>query len=245
MRAVLIAVGVVVFLFMLIARLPMALITENAGLPIAYDSAAGTLWNGQIRGLTVDGEKVGDAEIGLRFLPLLAGRAEAKVTVDGPGLEGSGNVRASAKNFVLSGAKGTMELSRFGLVDVFGQTLRGDLETDIDRVAFGPEGCREAKLSVRTDAVTQSLGVYARGGLPLEGEGRCDGPDLLIPLAGSNQDATVEAELRLQPDGRYRSKLMVTPERRELGLFLEQAGFRREANGRYVAERSGLVESTL
>ncbi|GGY52757.1 type II secretion system protein N [Parvularcula lutaonensis] len=244
MRISLIAVGAVVFLTMLLARLPMGLVVENARLPLSYESVTGTLWNGEIRGLTVDGQRIGDARIALRFLPLLTGKAEANVTVAGPGLNGSGNVRAMSSLFVLSDAEGTMELSRFGLVDVFGQTLRGDLEADIERVAFGKDGCREAELFVRTDAVTQSLGVFARGGLPLEGQGRCDGPDLLIPMQGSNEDASVVAELRLQPNGRYRSKLSVTPARRELGRFLERAGFRREGDA-YVAERSGLVESTL
>lgn len=245
MRGAMIAVGGLIFLAVLIARLPLSLIVDNAPMPVEYQSASGTIWNGKISGIEVDGQEVGDAEIGLRFLPLLTARASAALALRGRFIDGLGDVGFDGTTLSVRDATGTADLSRFGLVDVFGQPVRGTLRGSIDQLEFSrKDGCLAADLDVSTDALTQSLGVYAGDGLELVGSGRCEDGDLVIPMVAENDDAILEVELRLMPNGRYHSILLVTPLEPQLGEFLRQVGFRQEG-GTFVAERGGSVEAAL
>ncbi|NNU17103.1 type II secretion system protein GspN [Parvularcula sp. ZS-1/3] len=244
MRIAMILVGVVVFLGVLVARLPLAMVVDRIEAPVEYQSVGGTLWQGRVTGLKVKDEEVGDAEFGLRFIPLLMGRADAAVSLRGKGINGIGDVSFNGKRLVIEDATGTADLSRFGLIDVFGQSLRGSLDATIDRVALTADGCEAADLEVSTDALNRSLGVYASGGLELTGKGRCDGDVLVIPLEGGNDDLLIEAELRLEPGGRYRSVLSVVPMQPEFGQFLAGVGFRKDGPA-YVTERTGTIRSAL
>lgn len=244
MRSGLILLGVLVFIAALVARLPLSLVTANAPMPLTYESVSGTLWKGRMTGIEVDGEKVGDAAVSVKLLPLLAGKATARLELAGRGITGQGAVTLTTGQVTVERANAVLDLARFGLVDVFGQTLRGHLDAEIRKVTYSRAGCEEADLSVSTDALSRSLAAYGLEGFPLAGEGRCEGSDLVIPLAGENPDARVAAELRLEPTGRYRSSLRITPSAPQLGFVLESAGFRREGDA-FLAERSGMLEAAL
>ena len=245
MRIGMAVVGILLFVSVLIARLPLSLLVENAPVPVDYRSVSGTIWNGRIAGIEVDGQEVGDAEIGLRFFPLLTARVSTALALRGRFIDGLGDVSFDGTTLAIRDATGTADVSRFGLVDVFGQPLRGTIEGSIDRLEFSrTEGCLHAELDLATDALTQSLGIYAGDGLELVGKGRCENGDLVIPLDGENDDAVIEVELRLKANGRYHSVLAVTPLEPRLGDFLGQVGFRKEGNT-YVAERGGSVEEAL
>lgn len=241
----LLLVALAVFAGGLAARLPLGLVTDRIAGPVAFGAVSGTLWDGQVRGLSVNGETLGDARVRLRFLPLLKGLAVADLAIDGRGLAGAGTASFDGDLLVLENARGQADLARFGMIDAFGQTLRGDVEADIERLAFSlKDGCRVADLTARTDALSRSLGVYAGRGFPMSGEGHCDGDVLVIPLAGEGAEAAVRAELRIDRRGRYVSRLAVEPAARELGAFLEGMGFRRDGRA-FVTERSGMIEANL
>lgn len=245
MRIILVLLGVFVFSLLIVARLPLSLAASHLPDSVSYQGVSGTLWNGRIEGLKVKDETVGDAVLGLRFLPLLTGRAEAGLALEGRRLAGTGAVSVKGDLVVIEDAVGRADLAQFGLVDVFGQIVRGEVTFDIDRVTYSlTQGCRDAALTLRTDALAQSLGVYGGEGLDLEGQGRCAGSDILIPMQAANDDARIDVELRVQPGGRYLSRLAVTPEAPEFGTYLEAAGFK-EQNGTWVAERSGRLEAAL
>lgn len=246
MRTGLVILGIAVFAVTVLARFPLGTALGWADLPVGYRGVSGTLWDGEVSGLIVDGERIGDAAIRVHFLPLLTGQVRAEIALSGRGLNGAGTISLRGGRFVARDAETVADLSRFGLADVFGQPLRGRLDATIREVIFamGDGGCIAADLDVSTDALAQSLGVYGGDGLELAGQGRCEEQDLVIPLAGENANAVIRAELRLQPDGRYRSSLAVTPRQPGFASFLTQVGFR-DDGGTFVAERSGMVEAAL
>lgn len=244
-RIALVVLVALVFIGAIVARLPLSLVTERAALPVELGRVTGTLWSGSIEGIEVNDDEVGDADVSLRFFPLLTGKAVADVALSGRGIEAAGEVSFNGTTIVAKDAAGVFDLARFGMVDAFGQTLRGTVETRIDRLVFSTaEGCREASLSVTTDAVSRSLGVYASEPFELSGEGRCDGDALVVPLSGKSADATIDAEVRVTPDGRYSSTLAVIPTDQRFGVLLERAGFARDGDA-YKAVRSGTLEANL
>ncbi|MEL6873361.1 MAG: hypothetical protein AAFO62_11350, partial [Pseudomonadota bacterium] len=123
--------------------------------------------------------------------------------------------------------------------------LRGTVDAEIERLAFSlEEGCKEARLTAETDAVSRSLGVYADRGFLMAGTGYCDGDVLVLPLEGEGDEAALRAELRLDKRGRYLSRLAVEPKVEELEFVLRGYGFE-ERDGVFVIERGGLVEANL
>ncbi|MEM1409238.1 MAG: type II secretion system protein N [Pseudomonadota bacterium] len=243
--AVYFTVAFVVFVVATAATLPLAVVTSRLDLPVEMTRVSGTVWKGAIDGLSVNGQTLGDAKFRVRPWSLLSGRPSAHIDFQGRGLQGAGDISFNGDLITLTDASGTADLVRFGFVDAFGQPLRGSVKTEVEALAFSlRQGCRRADLSVATDAVSRSLGAYAAEGFPLEGQGRCEGDALLLPLAGQGPDAAIEAELRLNKDGSYVTKLAVTPEARELGIFLAGMGFE-ERGGAFVTQRGGSLEADL
>ncbi|MEM9809652.1 MAG: type II secretion system protein N [Pseudomonadota bacterium] len=242
--ASLIIIGVVTFLAGMIAQFPLAAIVDRAGLPIGYTGVSGTIWNGEIRGLQASGQRVGDATLKVQALPLLTGRLLADVTLRGEGVHLDGRVGLRGATLVAHDLDADVRLERFALRDVFGQRLRGQLQANVKEFAFDRKGCRAADLTVHTDAIKQSLGAFADRGFDLSGQGRCEGDALVVPLSGAADDGSLAAELRLTPDGRYRSELSVIPEALALGAYLQSVGFERDGD-RYLAVRSGSMAETL
>lgn len=246
MRALFIVlIVVVVFTGGVISQLPLSLATERLRPYADFGEVRGTIWDGEVDDIKVNGETIGDAAIALHFVPLLQRRGVADVSFSGRGLDGAGTLSFDGTLIVLEDAVGRADLARFGMVDAFGQTLRGTVDASVRRVAFSlDEGCQEADLSAETDAISRSLGVYAGRGFMMAGEGYCDGEALVIPLAGEGEDAALMAELRIDQRGNYLSRLTVTPKKDELRGFLQGMGFVRDGNG-YVIERGGQLEDNL
>ncbi|MEM9838277.1 MAG: type II secretion system protein N [Pseudomonadota bacterium] len=246
MRAFFITLIVIVVLTAgIISQLPMSLATDRLRPYAEFGEVRGTIWNGEIDDIEVNGEVVGDAAIALHFLPLLSREAVADLSFSGRGLDGAGTAGFDGTLITLEDAVGRADLARFGMVDAMGQTLRGTVDASVRKIEFSlEEGCKTADLSAETDTISRSLGVYAGRGFMMSGDGYCDGEDLVVPLSGEGEDAALNAELRINQRGQYRSRLAVTPKNDDLGRFLQSMGFTRDGDV-YVVERGGRLEDNL
>jgi len=241
----LVVVVLVVFVVGAVTQLPLSLVTDRLGGPVDFGAVEGTIWDGKIEDIKVNGQTIGTATMKIDMLSLVRGKAKADASFEGRGLKGEGTVGFDGDLIEIRDATGSADLGRFGLVDAFGQKLRGTVEANIQHLAFSrSEGCQIAELNATTDAITRSLGAYAERGFPLSGQGRCEGEDLVVPLSGRGPDATIDAEMRVSKDGSYVSRMAVEPTADEMGAFLEGMGFRREGDV-YVTERRGSLEANL
>ena len=241
----LVFVVLVVFVVGAITQLPLSLVTDRVGGPVEFGSVEGTIWDGKIEDIEVNGQVVGTATMKINMLSLLRGAPEATASFEGRGVEGEGTVSFDGDVFEMRDAMGIADLAKFGLVDAFGQKLRGTVQADIRYIVFSRmEGCKMADLTASTDAISRSLGAYAERGFLLSGQGRCEGEELVVPLSGSGPDASIDAEMRLNKNGEYISRLAVDPTNDEMGAFLEGMGFRQEGDA-YVTERRGRLDANL
>jgi hypothetical protein len=244
-QAVLLSVlFIAVFVGLTVSRLPLSLVVERVPLGLGYDRIEGSIWNGDIYGLKVEGKPVGEAAVGLKFLPLLTGRISTHVDILGPGIDAEGDVSLRGDRLVAEDATATIQLAPWDLGDIFGQRLRGGAEVELERLVISPEGCEEASFRVATDALRWSMGVYGTEALELEGEGRCEGRDLFVPLRGGGEEGTIEATLRVEPQGRYVTLVTLVPSSDQFDQFLESAGFQRQGEAFLIA-REGQVELGL
>jgi general secretion pathway protein N len=173
--------------------LPMALPADSG---LSARTAEGTLWEGMLRQADVAGLPLGDTRVGFDFLPFLVGQARmgfASATLRGVLDVSSGSFGLSRGNGTvdLAGRLRPLPLSRFTFDDV--------------AVEFRNDRCVSAKGRVRAEVATDIGGLALPGGM--SGTLRCNGADLVVPLAG--QSGMERVDLRVTASGNWRADLSV------------------------------------
>ena len=159
------------------AQLPLRLVLPDG---MAATDATGSVWAGHITGGQWRGAALGDMDAGLRFWPLLAGRAD--MAVAGPGL--TGTLHLAGREVGVESLSGRIRLAT---------TLPiGAIELDGVTAVFDSGQC------LRAAGRVQALASTPGGGM-MQGDVRCDGGLLRMEL----QSAAVTLDLRLSGDGRY------------------------------------------
>jgi len=228
--------GVFVALTMILVLVmaPLSLVVagraEAAGLTAA--SVSGTVWRGRLGEAAFGGVRLGDVQIGVSPLALLA--AKISLGFEGEALRGGlslGPRRTRLRDVdadlpLASLAPDAGLIGRVRLRD-FGVALRGGQ-------------CQEAEGAVALDQL--SLVGLDLPGLSLNGSPACAGADLVIPLSGQAEGVDVAGDLRISPGGAYRMGLTVRTTRPEVDLALGAAGAQQTLGGRQmqVAGRLGV-----
>ncbi|MEM7739746.1 MAG: type II secretion system protein N [Pseudomonadota bacterium] len=188
MRVLLIVTFALTFVVSGLMRLPLAAPLKMVDLPFESQGIKGTIWDGAIVGIVVEGEPVGDLTVHLRASPLLLGRIETDAALVGRGIDVSGRLALSGRTMSLDGVEASVDLERLRLRDTLGQRLRGRLDAQVKELLFVGGACRRASLSASTNALAESLGAFASRGFAVSGEGRCEGGVLHLPMSGAGPD---------------------------------------------------------
>lgn len=226
--------GAMLFLA-LVALLPMRLALGVAGLGeagLTARAATGTLWSGRLKEARAAGLDLGDLEAGVSPLQLLLGRAHVHLFAPGDAAARSlrGAVIASRH------AAGVEHLSAtLPAPGVFQPLPVTALMLDDVSVSFRDGSCDRADGRVQASLAGSVAGVPLTG--VMSGAARCDGGDLLLPLA--TVAGTEHADIRLHADGRYRLAMsMAAPDPATAGNLLaigfipSPGGYRLSIDGR-------------
>ncbi len=180
---------VVITLWTLPATLVYSLIASQLK-EVQAGGISGSLWNGQASSLLLRGKDWGQLNWQLRPLPLLSGRAEADLQLDGPGVQLSGNViRAANRALDLGQTEGKIDAAWLG--PALGLPLlvpTGLVQLDLQRLSVDSEG--------RPTAV-QGKARWENAGLT--GIVRARAGTVLIEAVGS--DSRIDGSLRNEGDG--------------------------------------------
>lgn len=182
------------------ALLPLQLLLGSPGqLPesLAAREAEGNVWSGRLRGASWRGRPLGDLEIGLRPLPLLLGRRSFDVSGNGLSLRlqlgrhrGIEATNASIEALAVPGLP----------------AIKTDLRFKDVAVVFTDGRCIRAEgrvqASVHWTGREQDVTV-------LSGTPECAERAVVFPLHADAGTRRIQAELRLEPDGRYRLQTVV------------------------------------
>ena len=199
----LVAVFLVVFLAVLIFRFPLSAALGLAGAGaqgLSYTRAEGTVWNGTLHDAAFGPYPLGRVQVSLKALPLFWGTAALEWDVSRPGLNGTGTLaRTLGGTLRIGDAKLSLDLSTAPTL----VPMRGSLWAEVDKLAIGTDGCREAAGYLSTDGTIEGLD-RAQWDMPrLEGPVSCADSALRLPLAGQGPENAVAAEVRVGPDLRY------------------------------------------
>ncbi|PPU77771.1 MULTISPECIES: type II secretion system protein N [Xanthomonas] len=204
-----------------IATLPLRLLLPAQRLPFSALEAQGSIWNGTLREVHWNSLLLGDVGVRLHVVPLLRGQRQVQLR--------SATVQAVA----LQGARQGVEQAngRLLLRKPGGVTLM-DLSIDLRdvRAVFDTTRCIQAGGDVAMQIIP-SEGGEAAGLLPLRlrGSPRCVDDAVMLALTpdgGLPDGVQLNAELRLQRDGRWQWRTQVAPgSDTALQLGLQLLGF--------------------
>jgi general secretion pathway protein N len=176
----------------LLLLLPLRLAPGLLATGIAAESVEGSLWSGQLRAARWHGLALGDVRVGVSPVSLLGGNL--RFSLAGPALQGS--ILRGGTNGV-AGLSGKLALGGGLPLPIAGVSFDGvDAE-------FSGGACRRAAGQVRL--VPAGALAAATGGEALSGAIRCDGAQLLLPLAMG----PARFDMRIDAGGRYRATIAI------------------------------------
>lgn len=238
---VLLAVFTISFLGFLGLRFPLGVAADwiaPGDVPLSWSSVEGTVWNGRFEGAQAGGIDLGTVEVGLSPWSLFLLKTTADARLSGGQVMGDLTFEQSllGSRFAVRNAEILADLASFNLA----LPVTGSLSLEIEKLMFDDEGCREAVLSLESDALARGGQLPGWRGPRLAGEGACRDGKLLLPLEGNNQDGAVEVQMLLGPAGDYILELWVRNADNDAAPALIALGF--EADGdRLRIRRTGRI----
>jgi len=219
----------------LIVLLPLKAVTVAAGGAgqLGYEDVFGTVWNGRVYGLTVQGERVREIAVSVAPLPLLAGRISADWRAADDGFTGNGHAVWAPGHVRLDNASLTLPMGRLANMRD-GLDPRDPVFVRLARLELRDGRCVEAAGSVRSGALVEPAAAYGVDAPPLEGDIACADGDVVMTFSGETPDVTVNGRVLLRAGG-YDWQVDVRTGSSELADALALAGFQAEGD-RWHAE---------
>lgn len=215
-------------LMLLLVTLPLRLAVgglEERG--FSARRVSGSIWNGRLDELAYSGAPLGDAQVGLQALPVLAGMRRLNVELlDGPAT-GRAVLVTGGDSAGFTDADGRLQAAMLPLP----VPLAGEIVLEDAAVLFEDGACRHAQGRVTTDVLRRSAARLQWSGPELSGELACQGAAVVAPLTGQDGATRVDATVRFEGDGRYRLATRVLTPDVGLGAVLLLGGFQRGPEG--------------
>lgn len=220
-----------------VALFPLQLALSLAAAPVAAERVTGTVWKGRLEGASMQGYQIGDIDVAARFLPLLTGRLQAGVHIEGPIARGDAVVTARPGVLRFDDTEARVNIATLQLKDAFGAPMSGMVDLTADDLVLTEEGrCLGGKVSVWTDTLERSAVRYGGQGFLLAGEGACQEEVLVLPLNGRGPEGSAEVTIRVSRLG-YQTELVIEPTDQQLAAALSAYGFERQGTQYSLIQR--------
>lgn len=212
----------------LVVLMPLKAVLIAAGGPgDVYQDAYGTIWDGRVHGLRVNGEPVQEVAVSLRPLALLRGQLAVDWRLADESVRGQGRIGIGRSQLRLTGTELTLQASRLGARVWPGLDPTARIFVTVDQLVLDGERCVEARGEARTGALAGMAQAYDLLGPVLEGELGCRDGDVLLTFAGDSPDLSLSGEVVLRRSG-YGWAVQASTARAELADALSLAGLERE-----------------
>jgi hypothetical protein len=208
---------------------------------VAVAAASGSVWRGELKGVSVQGVKIGDVAYAADPVAILTGRFAARAAIRNGAVNGAGRIAASlGGRVVVTNAKFTFALDAARRYAILGAPLAGTLRVDASKITFSGEGCLEGSAKLWTDALMGPAKRVGSKAFDLAGDGACKGRNFVVALAGRGGDGAVSVNLSVSPALTYVVNVEAEPARTEVAEALQILGFE-NANGVLTMAATGAL----
>ncbi len=245
-----ITVFILSFVGVSLANLPLSLFLNETRLNQAGLTAtaiSGSLWRGEIKGLSLGAHPLGDIRLKANPLSLLRLSYGGSVQIAPGAAKGQGKFLLQSgpalrgENFAI-----IIDLARLGYRDPNGRPLRGQLSLNISKLHLQQQQdqffCNNLEGDIVSDALFV-LGQYYKKELPLlRGTLNCEQGKIMLAIAGQNQIVTIDITAEISANFDYMANIMIETGDREIESLLALYGFNSDGNRYRLVERSNLAQ---
>ncbi len=227
-----------------VAFTPLAYITAQSGAGragVGWAQVQGTLLNGRIDGLHVQGQPMGDVQLKLRPLSLISLAPEFDIQWGGPGGQGTGVVKVSKNRLAAREVRMQHQINAIEALAGPVRALGGIVRISNGAVVMTPVGCESASGKVTTDTLQVAAQQYGREFGIIEGPISCIERDLMLELNGTSQSGdSVQVDAKASVLGTSMFEVAINTADTQMTLGLSQIGFTfRDGAWRYSYEQKG------
>ena len=219
------------------AAIPLSFVMKRSGLSVdnvSWQQARGTIWNGQVTGLEVEGQPAGAVSLSFRPQDILQGRLSHDLIWSGPAGRGTAQVGLSAAGMNIRGGRAEVSIDT-SLVSSRLPKHEATLRITEADMSFEGTDCTVGEGNVSTQGLSGLTAGYGMHWPELSGTIRCEAGEVLVDLSGKADDgATVKVTASLRGGGQM--ELSDVPDSHVEALLL--AGFTNQS-GKYVFTESG------
>ena len=171
----------------LIVLMPLKAVVLLAG-PAGYSDVYGTVWDGRVYDLRLQGQTVREARVRLRPAGLLTGQLSLDWQIEDDSLRGRGRADWSGGRVRLTGTDFSVALDRLDAPDLPGLVGGERVQGRISELDWRNGTCRAAAGEVRTGALTGFDGPVLTGQLA------CRDEALLVAFEGRSDRLALDGE---------------------------------------------------
>jgi len=227
-----------------IAFTPLGFVMARSGAGGAgagWAQVQGTLLNGRIDGLHVNGQPVGDVSLKLRPLSLLSFAPQYDVQWGGAGGQGTGVIKISKGRIEASELRLQQKISAIEGLAAPVRAMGGTLRLADGAIALTPVGCESAAGQISTDALSLAAEQYGREFGMITGPLTCIDQDIVLALTGlSERGDSVKVDARTSLLGEALFEVAIETRDSEVSFALSQVGFTlQDGSWRYRYEQQG------
>ena len=242
----LIFAGVFAFISAVLVAAPASLfmsVLTAGGNRVQFQEVNGTIWNGEINGLTTGDVYLGDIAFRLRPLSLLTGAVAADVTARDGAAVGTGRVSANlfSRRVAISNASFAFDLSSVRRYSLFGIPYQGRIEARDAGLDWSRTGCSRASGEIWTDVLNASAKTLVGESLLLAGPAACADGRITIALKGGNRAGDADIMIAIDPSMTYRLIASVDLGSADLENNLRRIGFE-DGDGVLVYDAVGALK---
>ncbi|MEO0882946.1 MAG: type II secretion system protein N [Pseudomonadota bacterium] len=223
---------VVTLIGSLIATMPLGFVLDRTPakqLGVDWAQVSGTVFSGQIFGMTAGAQQIGDMTLKLSPMALVSGRVRYRIAWNGVPGSGSADLAVGRDALAVSDLNAVIDIEPLVGLDNEVRRIGGSASIRSGEVQFARNACVQASGQIATNVLARAAASYGQSGGELSGVLACDGPMLSIPLSGSSDDGDLfDAEFRIGLAEASSFATRVETSNPELSTLLTLRGFERE-----------------
>ncbi len=175
----------------LATKIPLSFVMRNSGATsqgLSWQQARGTIWDGQVTGLGMNGNPLGAIDMSLSPWKFITGGAPSHFDWISEQGRARGDIAISKNSIRLKNTDMNLFVGTMSGLHPELQKLGGALSLkNVDAAAELSGACKSASGAAQTD-ILQRLGTqYGRSWPILKGEISCANGDLILPLSGEGE----------------------------------------------------------
>ena len=232
-RFLLVLTAVVALVWFAAAKVPLGYVMRKLPLNtmgVQWTQSEGTIWNGRIMGVYLNGQPVGDVDVALKPLSLLSFKPTLDVQWGGAGGRGAGSLTLIDQDSIeASDIRLQQNISALESLSGDLRSIGGTFRLIDGRVRIDGQQCSAAKGTLQSDTLSIAAQQFGRDFSDLTGSLDCTNGAFDIALSGdgpAGDSIDIDAAATLQ--GAATISVVVNTEDRDIEMLLANAGFSRE-----------------